>query len=59
MMDFRNPPGQYDPHVHKQQHEEKHRVGHSSFREILWNLASLLIAIGILVLIFFLIIRFG
>jgi len=55
MNDFRNPPGQYDPHIHKQRHEENQRMGSGSFREILWNSASLLIAFGIIVLIFFLI----
>lgn len=55
MNDFRNPPGQYDPHAHKQRHEEQQRMGPSTFKEIIWNAASLLIAFGILVLIFYLI----
>lgn len=55
MNDFRNPPGQYDPHVHKQRHEEKQRMESGTLKELLWNSASLLIAFGIIVLIFFLI----
>ncbi|NWL88052.1 hypothetical protein DMN77_10675 [Paenibacillus sp. 79R4] len=52
MNDFRNPPGQYDPHVHKQRHEEKQKMGAGSLKEVLWDLVSLLIALGIMVLIF-------
>ncbi|MWV43706.1 hypothetical protein GRF59_08655 [Paenibacillus sp. HJL G12] len=55
-MDFRNPPGQYDPDVHQKRHEEELEKRLSgSFRGLLWNTVNLLIAVGAIVLIIFLI----
>lgn len=51
-MDFRIPPGQYDPEVHKKRHEDNKEKGFGSFRGLVWNIVNLLIAIAIIVLIF-------
>lgn len=50
-MDFRNPPGQYDPEVHKKRHEDNKEKSFGSFRGLVWNIVNLLIAIAIIVLI--------
>lgn len=55
-MDFRNPPGQYDPEVHKMRHEEELQKSKSGFfRGLLWNTVNLLIVVAIIVFIYFLV----
>lgn len=55
-MDFRNPPGQYDPNVHKRRHEEEKQKRLSGFfRGFIWNAVNFLIAVAIIVLIVFLV----
>ncbi|WP_179281286.1 hypothetical protein [Paenibacillus sp. XY044] len=52
-MDFRNPPGQYDPDVHKKRHDEK--VNQGTGRGFLWNLVNLLIGLAIIAVIILLV----
>ncbi|GIP26232.1 hypothetical protein J23TS9_13620 [Paenibacillus sp. J23TS9] len=44
-MDFRNPPGHYDPNVHKRRHDENPEKG------LVWNTVNLLITVAIIVLV--------
>ena len=53
VMDFRNPPGQYDPDVHKKRHDEK--VNQGAGRGFLWNLVNLLIGLAIVAVIILLV----
>lgn len=55
MMDFRNPPDQYDPEAHKKKHEEMERQYLSGSYNLGRNVVNLLIVVGIFAVIFVLI----